>query len=162
MFEYNSVHSSTDQYNWWGLSCNLKTTVLVAQYAMMSILVLTLLLEAAVTASVPLAVAGQARDSDGFVNRSCAHTALRLANFPAAAYFSTGRQSGATVTLQLRSKPCHDAHQGFREIQAESLACDVMACATCAAGPAPDVQHQPAGDVYQQFPIRQTYTMLKH
>ena len=43
------------------------------------------------------------------------------------------------------SKPCFAADLGFKEIHVEARACDVMAGAGGAAGPAPDVRHQPPG-----------------
>jgi hypothetical protein len=51
------------------------------------------------------------------------------------------------------SKPCREANQGIREIQVEARARagDVMAGGGGAAGPAPDVRHQPAGDVQAEI-----------
>ena len=54
------------------------------------------------------------------------------------------------------SKPCRDARMGIREILLEARAGDVMAGGGGAAEPAPDVRHQPAGDV--QAEIRKKYT----
>jgi hypothetical protein len=45
------------------------------------------------------------------------------------------------------SKPCSAAKMGIREIQVEFRTSDVMAGAGGAAGPAPDVRHQPQGTV---------------
>ncbi len=45
------------------------------------------------------------------------------------------------------TKPCREANMGIREILLEALAGDVMAGGGGAAGPAPDIRHQPAGDV---------------
>ncbi len=45
------------------------------------------------------------------------------------------------------SKPCREANMGIREILLEARAGDVMTGGGGAAGPAPDVRHQPAGDV---------------
>ena len=45
------------------------------------------------------------------------------------------------------SKPCFAADLGFKEIHVEARAGDVMAGAGGAAGPAPDVRHQPPGKV---------------
>jgi hypothetical protein len=45
------------------------------------------------------------------------------------------------------SKPCRDANMGIREILLEARAGDVMSGGGGAAGPTPDVRHQPAGDV---------------
>jgi hypothetical protein len=49
-----------------------------------------------------------------------------------------------------QSKPCSAAKMGFREIQVEVRTSDVMAGAGGAAGPAPDVRHQPEGTVRHQ------------
>jgi hypothetical protein len=46
------------------------------------------------------------------------------------------------------SKPSRGANMGIREILLEARAGDVMAGGGGAAGPAPDVPHQPAGDVH--------------
>ena len=43
------------------------------------------------------------------------------------------------------SKPCSAARMGVREIQVDVRTSDVMAGAGGAAGPAPDVRHQPEG-----------------
>ena len=45
------------------------------------------------------------------------------------------------------SPVCRAAKAGIRTIQVEALAGDVMAGAGGAEGPAPDVRHQPPGDV---------------
>jgi hypothetical protein len=45
------------------------------------------------------------------------------------------------------TKPCREANMGIREIQSEARAGDVMAGGGAAAGPGPDVRHQPAGGV---------------
>ncbi len=63
-----------------------------------------------------------------------------------------GRGGGRTTRRRANfhtaaSKPCCDANMGIREILLEALAGDVMAGGGGAAGPAPDVRHQPAGDV---------------
>jgi hypothetical protein len=47
------------------------------------------------------------------------------------------------------TKSCRGAGLGFREVHVETLAGDVMAGAGGAAGPAPDVRHQPPGDTEQ-------------
>ena len=44
-----------------------------------------------------------------------------------------------------RFKPCFAADLGYKEIHVEARAGDVMAGAGGAAGPAPDVRHQPPG-----------------
>ncbi len=52
----------------------------------------------------------------------------------------------AGVRLHIRaSKPCFAAGLSFKEIHVEALPGDVMAGAGGAAGPAPDVRHQPPG-----------------
>jgi hypothetical protein len=68
---------------------------------------------------------------------------------------STGQLSSSGLFLNraqvrrhiLQSKPCHAADLGYREIRVhvEARAGDVMAGAGGAAGPAPDVRHQPPG-----------------
>ncbi len=45
------------------------------------------------------------------------------------------------------AKTCRAADMGYREIQVEARPCDVMAGGGGAAGPAPDIRHQPPGDV---------------
>jgi hypothetical protein len=52
------------------------------------------------------------------------------------------------------TKPCREANMGIREILLEARAGDVMglmAGGGGAAGPAPDVRHQPAGDVQAEI-----------
>ena len=49
------------------------------------------------------------------------------------------------------SQACHAANLGVREIHVEARAGDVMAGAGGAAGPAPDVRHQPAGTCHLKF-----------
>jgi hypothetical protein len=52
------------------------------------------------------------------------------------------------------SKPCHGAAQdGIRQIQMEARSGDIMADAGGAAGAAPDVRHQPEGDVLPETSI---------
>ncbi len=62
---------------------------------------------------------------------------------------SVWRHIAATNT-----KPCREANLGIREIQMEVRAGDVMAGrgAAGAAGPAPDVRHQPVGNVHAEIP----------
>jgi hypothetical protein len=48
------------------------------------------------------------------------------------------------------SKPCSTAAMGIREIQVDVRTSDVMAGAGGAAGPAPDVRHQPAGTALRE------------
>ena len=70
----------------------------------------------------------------------------------------TGQLSSASLFLNQASVRRHIAAAkhgraedlGYREIQVEALAGDVMAGAGGAAGPAPDVRHQPPGDTPQQ------------
>ena len=50
---------------------------------------------------------------------------------------------------------------GIREILLEARAGDVMAGGGGAAGPAPDVRHQPAGDVQAEIRYN-TYIPYKH
>ncbi len=56
------------------------------------------------------------------------------------------------------SKPCPAADLGYREFQVEALAGDVMAGAGGAADPAPDVRHQPPGDVNEESRACSIYT----
>jgi hypothetical protein len=51
------------------------------------------------------------------------------------------------------SKHCRAADLGYRQIQVEARAGDVMAGAGGAAGPAPDVRHQPPGDGKEEVKI---------
>ena len=79
----------------------------------------------------------------------------RVTRFVCAHCTSTGQLSHRGMFLNrasvrrhiAASKPCREANQGIREIQVEARAGDVMAGGGGAAGPAPDVRHQPAGDV---------------
>ena len=48
------------------------------------------------------------------------------------------------------AKSCRAADMGFREIQVEARPGDVMAGGGGAAGPAPDIRHQPPGDASQE------------
>ncbi len=54
---------------------------------------------------------------------------------------------------------CTWIHYQTSKIQVEARAGDVMAGAGGAAGPAPDVWHQPAGDLPYEFPEQQSYTL---
>ena len=54
------------------------------------------------------------------------------------------------------SKHCRAADLGYWQIQVEALAGDVMAGAGGAAGPAPDVRHQPPGDANLKEERRET------
>ena len=128
----------------------------VARNAMMSIF-RTLLLAFAVMASVP---APGPADSDA---------AGRTTRFVYAHCTSTGKLSSRGLFLNraavrrhiAASKHCRDAEEGIRTIQVEALAGDDMAGAGGAAGPAPDIRHQPAGDVHPQFCIQHTNTLYK-
>ncbi len=63
------------------------------------------------------------------------------------------------------SKPCREANMGIQEIILEARAGDVMAGGGGAAGPAPDVRHQPAGDVQAEIRnniLKPCKTQLKH
>ena len=84
----------------------------------------------------------------------------RLTRFVCAHCTATGKLSSRGLFLNraavrrhiAASRPCHAADAGIRTIQVEEArAGDVMAGAGGAAGPAPDVRHQPAGDVHLQF-----------
>ena len=80
----------------------------------------------------------------------CAHctSSRRLASFPTAACFL----NRASVRRHIAaSKPCREANMGIREISLDARAGDVMAGGGGAAGPAPDVRHQPAGDVHAKI-----------
>ena len=78
---------------------------------------------------------------------------------------ATGQLSSAGLFLNRASvrrhiaaaKHCRAADLGYREIQVEALAGDVMAGAGGAAGPAPDVRHQPPGDTPQECLQRGIY-----
>ena len=50
------------------------------------------------------------------------------------------------------AKHCREADMVIREIQVEARAGDVMAGGGGAAGPAPDVRHQPPGDMARAVP----------
>jgi hypothetical protein len=68
--------------------------------------------------------------------------------------------SRAAVHRHIRaSKPCSTAKQGIREIQVDVRTSDVMAGAGGAAGPAPDVRHQPAGTVLRESRFQWIYTL---
>ena len=65
------------------------------------------------------------------------------------------------IAAKAASKPCRAADLGYREIQVEARAGDVMAGAGGAAGPAPDVRHQPPGDVIEESRACSIYTLLQ-
>ena len=100
---------------------------------------------------VPLSAAGPGGPCVGRVTRFvCAHCT------------STGELSHRGMFLNRASvnrhiaatKPCREAKLGILEIQVEARAGDVMAGGGGAAGPAPDVRHQPAGDVLAEILTR--------
>ena len=118
----------------------------VARYAMMSI-VPTLLVAAIafMSSAVPPATRGLGGlgCGPGGVSRFvCVHCT------------STGQLSSRGLFLNraavrrhiAHSKQCQDSNPGYQEILVEARAGDVMAGAGGAAGPAPDVRHQPPGD----------------
>ncbi len=105
----------------------------------------------------------------GLRQLSCAG-AGRLTRFVCAHCTATGKLSSLSRSLFLNraavrhhiaaSRPCHAADAGIRTIQVEEArAGDIMAGAGGAAGPAPDVRHQPAGDVHPQFISNLTCTI---
>ncbi len=51
------------------------------------------------------------------------------------------------------SKPCRAAKMGIRQIQVDVLTADVMAGAGGAAGPVPDVRHQPEGTPSPEYDV---------
>ena len=57
------------------------------------------------------------------------------------------------------SRPCSAAKMGIREIQVDVRTSDVLAGAGGAAGPAPDVRHQPEGAVLRECRIQWIYTL---
>ena len=133
----------------------------VARYALMAIfqpILLAVLAFSVMASSVPISAsalsdvlaagAGPGRGDAG---------AGRLTRFVCAHCTATGKLSSRGLFLNraavrrhiAASKPCHAADAGIRTIQVEEArAGDVMAGAGGAAGPAPDVRHQPAGDVH--------------
>ena len=83
----------------------------------------------------------------------------RVTRFVCAHCTSTGQLSHRGMFLNrasvrrhiAASKPCREANLGIRKIQVEARAGDVMAGGGGAAGPTPDVRHQPAGDVQAEI-----------
>ena len=144
----------------------------VARYALMAIfqpILLAVLAFAVMASSVPISAsalsdvlaagAGPGRGDAG---------AGRLTRFVCAHCTATGKLSSRGLFLNraavrrhiAASRPCHAADAGIRTIQVEEArAGDVMAGAGGAAGPAPDVRHQPAGDVHLQFLSKLTCTI---
>ncbi len=127
---------------------------------MMSI-VWTLLLPALAFAAMQVPVS----ESAGAPAR--ADAAGRVTRFVCAQCSSSGLLSSrglflhrAAVLRHIAASPvCRAAKAGIRTIQVEARAGDVMAGAGGAAGPAPDVRHQPQGDV---LPAVQNQTYLYH
>ena len=85
----------------------------------------------------------------------------RVTRFVCAHCTSTGLLSSRGLFLNRRAvrrhiaaaKHCREADMGIREIQVEARAGDVMAGGGGAAGrPAPDVRHQPPGDMARAVP----------
>ena len=128
-------------------------TIQVARYALMAIfrpILLAALAFAVMASSVPISASAL---SDVLAAGPGAG-AGRVTRFVCAHCTSTGQLSSRGLFLNraavrrhiAASKPCHAADAGIRTIQVEAArAGDVMAGAGGAAGPAPDVRHQPAG-----------------
>ena len=87
------------------------------------------------------------RDSEGEWPGSCALTATGLLS--SSGMFQVLNR-GAVWRQIAAAKPCRAVDMGFREIQVEARAGDVMAGGGGAAGPAPDIRHQPPGDASLQ------------
>ena len=122
-------------------------------YRVQTLWLVAVVIMASGASSVPVRVAGPGPvglGRGGVTRFACAHCT------------STGQLSSRGLFLNraavrrhiAASKPCFAADQGFREIQVDSegRACGVMAGAGGAAGPAPDVRHQPPGDGPPQRP----------
>jgi hypothetical protein len=118
---------------------------LVARCAMMSIV--PTLLVAVVTFIAIMLSAGPPATGAGlgcsavsrFVCVHCTSTGKLSSRGLFLAWAAVRRHISAT-------KSCREAGLGFREVHVEVRACDVMAGAGGAAGPAPDVRHQPPGE----------------
>ena len=143
----------TSLYNPCSRSCKPTKPAQVALYAMMSI-VWTLLLPALAFAVMPqVPASGSSSESAGAPGR--ADAAGRVTRFVCMHCSLSGMLSSrclflhrAAVLRHISASPaCRAAKVGIRTIQVEALAGDVMAGAGGAAGPAPDVRHQPQGDV---------------
>ena len=91
---------------------------------------------------------------------SCPGLGGRVTRFVCAHCTATGLLSSRGLFLNrgavrrhiVAAKHCREADMGFREIQVEARAGDVMAGGGGAAGPAPDVRHQPPGDMARAVP----------
>jgi hypothetical protein len=136
-------------------ACKHDCTKSVARYSMtwsVCTLVLTAAAIMASRASVPVGP-----DSESPVMHGRAAT-RPLTRFVCAKCSETGQLSSRGLFLNRaavhrhisQSKPCSAAKMGIREIKAEVQTSDVMARAVGAAGPAPDVRHQPEGTVTRQ------------
>ena len=81
---------------------------------------------------------------------------VRVPRFVCAKCSETGQLSSRGLFLSraavrrhiAASKQCCAAKMGFREIRVEVRTSDVMAGAGGGAGPAPDVRHQPEGNLH--------------
>jgi hypothetical protein len=136
----------TNQYNTGVSACKPDCTKSVARYAMTWSVALM-----ASQASVP---AGP----DSEQGRAATRT---LTRFVCAKCSATGQLSSRGLFLSraavhrhiAASRPCSAAKMGIREIQVDVRTSDVLAGAGGAAGPAPDVRHQPEGAVRRECRI---------
>ena len=127
------------------------TTAVVARYAMMSSV--PTLLVAVVTFIAIMSSAGPPATGAGL---GCG----TVSRFVCVHCTSTGKLSSRSLFLpRLSSRCCREVGLGFREVHVQARAGDVMAGAGGAAGPAPDVRHQPPGEkeCFQQN--KATYTV---
>ena len=139
----------TSLYNPCSRSCKPTKPTQVARYAMMSI-VWTLLLPALAFAVMPQVPGSESAGAPGR-----ADAAGRVTRFVCTHCSSSGMLSSrclflhrAAVLRHISASPaCRAAKAGIRTIEVDARAGDVMAGAGGAAGPAPDVRHQPPGDV---------------
>ena len=131
----------TSLYNRRYRACKPTKPTHVARYAMMSI-VRTLLLAALAFAVMQVPARADGCEAAGRVTRFvCAHCS------------SSDMLSSRCLLIHRAAVPrhiaastaCRAAKAGIRTIQVEARAGDVMAGAGGAAGPAPDVRHQPQG-----------------
>ena len=152
------------------VACATTKPIQVARYALMAIfrpILLAALAFAVMASSIPISASAL---SDVLAAGAGPGRAGRVTRFVCAHCTSTGKLSSHGLFLNraavrrhiAASKPCHAADAGIQTIQVEEArAGDVMAGAGGAAGPAPDVRHQPAGDVHPQFRINLTNTIQK-
>ena len=109
-------------------------------------------------ASVALMAAASGKLQVGAGGPSAAGLGLGVSRFACAHCTATGQLSSRGLFLNrasvrrhiAASKHCRAADLGYQQIQVEARAGDVMAGAGGAAGPAPDVRHQPPGDGKQE------------